>query len=137
MEISKNIYLDNLIKENIFSYLPKNKFKEGVFYSPMNFYDNEINDMIIENYEFNITKITKHFLFLKIKFQPEDEEIILKKKIKRDDEGEYIIFNDCLKQKEMESLIYLNTCIFFNSAFFRPKYLKNNIKDLNFVEPNK
>jgi hypothetical protein len=134
MEISKNIYLDNLIKENIFSYLPKNRFKEGVFYSPMNFYDYEINDMLVENYEFNIIKKTKNYIYLIIKFQPEDDEIKLKKKIKKDDEGEYITFNDC---KERESLIYLNTCIFFNSAFFRPKYLKNNIKDLNFVEPNK
>jgi hypothetical protein len=137
MEISKNIYLDNLIKENIFSYLPKNKFKEGVFYSPMNFYDNELNDMIVENYEFNITKKTKHFLFVKIKLQPEDEEIILKKKIKKDEEGDYITFNDSLRMNKNESLLYLNTCIFFNSATFRPKYLKNNIKDLNFVEPNK
>ena len=54
MEISKNVYLDNLIKENIFSYLPKNRFKEGVFYSPMNFYDYEINDMLVENYEFTL-----------------------------------------------------------------------------------
>ena len=132
MEISKNIYLDNLIKENIFSYLPKNRFKEGIFYSPMNFYDYEINDMIIENYEFNITKITKHFLFLKIKLQPEDEEIILKKKIKKDEEGDYITFNDSLRINKNESLLYLNTCIFFNSATFRPKYLKTNIKDLNY-----
>jgi hypothetical protein len=137
MEISKNIYLDSLIKENIFSYLPKNKFKEGFFYSPMNFYDNELNDMIVENYEFNITKKTKHFLFVKIKLQPEDEEIILKKKIKKDEEGDYITFNDSLRMNKNESLLYLNSCIFFNSATFRPKYLKNNIKDLNFVEPNK
>ena len=75
MEISKNIYLDNLIKENIFSYLPKNRFKEGVFYSPMNFYDYEINDMLVENYEFNIIKKTKNYVFLKIKLQPEDDEI--------------------------------------------------------------
>jgi|TARA_R110000824_G_scaffold127815_1_gene288447 hypothetical protein len=129
MEISKNIYLDNLIKENIFSYLPKNRFKEGVFYSPMNFYDYEINDMLVENYEFNIIKKTKNYVFLKIKLQPEDDEIKIKKKIKKDAEGEYIAFNDC---KERESLIYLNTCIFFNSAFFRPKYLKTNIKDLNY-----
>ena len=137
MEISKNVYLDNLIKENIFSYLPKNKFMEGIFYSPMNFYDNELNDMIVENYEFNITKKTKHFLFLKIKLQPEDEEIILKKKIKKDEEGDYITFNDSLRINKNESLLYLNTCIFFNSATFRPKYLKKKIKDLNFVEPNK
>ena len=132
MEISKNVYLDNLIKDNIFSYLPKNKFMEGIFYSPMNFYDNELNDMIVENYEFNITKKTKHFLFLKIKLQPEDEEIILKKKIKKDEEGDYITFNDSLRINKNESLLYLNTCIFFNSATFRPKYLKTNIKDLNY-----
>ena len=41
MELTNNIYFDDIIKKKIFSYLPKNKFKEGQFYTPMNFYDYE------------------------------------------------------------------------------------------------
>ena len=41
MELTNNIYFDDLIKTKIFSYFPKNKFKEGQFYTPMNFYDSE------------------------------------------------------------------------------------------------
>jgi hypothetical protein len=39
MELTNNIYFDDLIKNKIFYYLPKNKFKEGQFYTPMNFHD--------------------------------------------------------------------------------------------------
>jgi len=124
MEINKDIYFDNLIKNNIFSYLPKNKFKEGQFYTPMNFYDYDECDTIVEDYTFTITKITKHFLYLKIILQPDDEPFILKKKKKSDKDGEYIKFIDSFNVNEKESLLYLNTCIFFNSPFFRAEFLK-------------
>ena len=41
MELTNNIYFDDLIKNKISSYLPKNKFKEGKFYTPMKFYNYE------------------------------------------------------------------------------------------------
>ena len=56
MEINNNIYFDDLIKNKIFTYLPKNKFKEGQFYTPMNFYDYELHDTVVEDYKFIITK---------------------------------------------------------------------------------
>ena len=70
MEINNNIYFDDLIKNKIFSYLPKNKFKEGQFYTPMNFYDYELCDTVVEDYKFIITKMTKHFIFLKFNYSP-------------------------------------------------------------------
>ena len=66
MELTNNIYFDDLIKNKIFFYLPKNNFKEGQFYTPMNFYDSELHDTVFEDYKFVITKMTKHFVFLKI-----------------------------------------------------------------------
>ena len=66
MELTNNIYFDDLIKNKKNSYLPKNKFKEGQFYNPMNFYDYELHDAVVEDYKCIITKITKHMIFLKI-----------------------------------------------------------------------
>ena len=37
MELPNNIYLDDLIKKNIFSYLPITKFTKGAYTSPMFF----------------------------------------------------------------------------------------------------
>ena len=70
MELTNNIYFDDLIKNKIFSYLPINKFKEGQFYTPMNFYDYELHDTVVEDYKFIITKMTKHFIFLKFNYNP-------------------------------------------------------------------
>jgi hypothetical protein len=125
MEINNNIYFDDLIKNTIFSYLPKNKFKEGQFYTPMNFYDYELCDTVVEDYKFIITKMTKHFIFLKIQLQPDEEPLIFKKKIKIDKEGEYIKFIDSFNVNKNESLLYLNTFLFFNCPFFRPEFLNN------------
>ena len=122
MELTNNIYFDDLIKNNIFSYLPKNKFKKGQFYTPMNFYDYELHDTVVEDYKFIITKMTKHFIFEKNQLQPDEEPLIFKKKIKVDKEGEYIKFIDSFKINKNESLLYLNTCIFLTALF----------KDLNF-----
>ena len=66
MELPNNIYLDDLIKKNIFSYLPITKFKKGVYTSPMLFYDNETFKYTEETYEINILKITSKYLFLKL-----------------------------------------------------------------------
>ena len=63
MKLQNNIYFDDLIKNKIFSYLPKTKFKEGQFYTPMNFYDYELHDTVVEDYKFIITKMTKNFIF--------------------------------------------------------------------------
>ena len=71
MELQNNIYFDDLIKNKIFSYLPKNKFKEGKFYTPMNLYDYELHDTVVEDYKFIITKKTKYSLFfLKFNYNP-------------------------------------------------------------------
>ena len=70
MELTNNIYFDDLIKNKIFSYLPKNKFKKGQFYTPINFYDYELHDTVVEDYKFIITKMTKHFNFLKFNYNP-------------------------------------------------------------------
>jgi hypothetical protein len=70
MELTNNIYFDDLINNTIFSYLPKNKLKEGQFYSPMNFYDYELHDTVVEDYKFIITKMTKDFIFKKINYNP-------------------------------------------------------------------
>jgi hypothetical protein len=98
----------------------------------MNFYDYELHDTVVEDYKFIITKMTKHFIFLKIQLQPDEEPLIFKKKIKVDKEGEYIKFIDSFNVNKNESLLYLNTRLFFNCPFFRPaflnikkKYLKN------------
>ena len=49
MELSNNINFNDLIKTKIFSYLPKNKLKEGQFHTPMNFYDYELCDTVVED----------------------------------------------------------------------------------------
>ena len=70
MELTNNIFFDDLIKNNIFSYLPKNKFKKGQFYTPMNFYDYELHDSVVEDYKFIITKIKNTLFFLKFNYNP-------------------------------------------------------------------
>ena len=89
----------------------------------MNFYDYELHDTVVEDYKFIITKMTKHFIFFKIQLQPDEESFIFKKKIKIDKEGEYIKFIDSFNINKNESLLYLNTCLFFNCPFFRPEFL--------------
>jgi len=121
MELPNNIYLDDLIKKNIFSYLPITKFKKGVYTSPMLFYDNETFKYTEETYEINILKITSKYLFLKITFTEEFEDLFLKKKKKTDKQGEYIEFN----KKDEELILYETTKFFFDSSFkFRTSYLK-------------
>ena len=84
----------------------------------MNFYDYELCDTVVEDYKFVITKMTKHFVFLKIQLQPDEEPLIFKKKIKIDKEGEYIKFIDSFNINKNESLLYLNTFIFLTALFF-------------------
>jgi hypothetical protein len=62
MELKNNIYFDDLIKNNIFSYLPTKKIKEKQLYAPMNFYDYELCDTVVEDYKLIITKMTKYFI---------------------------------------------------------------------------
>ena len=69
--------------------------------------------------------MTKHFVFLKIQLQPDEEPLIFKKKTKVDKEGEYIKFIDSFNVNKNESLLYLNTCLVFNCPFFRPEFLNN------------
>jgi hypothetical protein len=121
MELPNNIYLDYLIKKNIFSYLPITKFTKGVYTSPMLFYDNEKYKHIEETYQINILKITNKYLFLKITFNEDFEDLFLKKKKKTDKEGEYIEFN----KKDDELILYETTRFFFKSSNkFRTSYLK-------------
>jgi hypothetical protein len=91
----------------------------------MNFYDYELNDTVVEDYKFIITEMTKHFIFLKNQLQPDEEPLIFKKKIKVDKEGEYIKLIDSFNVIKNESLLYLNTRLFFNCSFFRPAFLNN------------
>jgi hypothetical protein len=48
--------------------------------------------------------MTKHIIFLKNHLQPDEEPLILKKKIKIDKEGEYIAFIDSFNANKNESL---------------------------------
>jgi len=121
MELPNNIYLDDLIKKNIFSYLPITKFTKGAYTSPMLFYDNETYKYTEETYEINILKNTNKYIFLKITFNEDFEDLFLKKKKKTDKQGEYIEFNI----KEDELILYETTKFFFDSSCkFRTSYLK-------------
>ena len=44
----------------------------------MKFYDYELCDTVVEDYKFIITKMIKHFIFLKIHLQPDGEPLIFK-----------------------------------------------------------
>ena len=68
----------------------------------MLFYDNENCKHIEETYEINILKITNKYIFLKITFTEDFEDLFLKKKKKIDKQGEYIEFN----KKEDELILY-------------------------------
>ena len=61
--------------------------------------------------------MTKHFIFFIIELQPDEEPLILKKKIKIDKKGKYIKFIDSFKVNTNESLLYLNTCFFSTAPF--------------------
>ena len=69
--------------------------------------------------------MTKHFVFLKIQLQPDEEPLIFKKKIKIDKEGEYIKFIDSFNINKNKSLLYSNTCLYFSCPIFRAKFLNN------------
>ena len=85
------------------------------------FYDNETFKYTEETYEINILKITNKYIFLKITFTEDFEDLFLKKKKKTDKQGEYIEFN----KKEDELILYETTRFFFNSSYkFRTSYLK-------------
>jgi hypothetical protein len=59
----KEIYFDDLVKGNIFSYLPSlNDFKLGTFYNKMFFFDEENHKVSEEYYAITITKITKCYV---------------------------------------------------------------------------
>ena len=48
----------------------------------MNLNDYELCDTVVEDYKIIITKMTKHFIFLKIQLQPDEEPLIFKKRLR-------------------------------------------------------
>ena len=100
----KQFYFDDLVKDNILSFLPsKEYFKVGQFYNKMFFFDDETFRISEEYYSITIMKITKCYIYFLIELQPDiDPFIIQKKKKKKDDKGDYVKFiaNDEKKQNE-------------------------------------
>jgi len=124
MTDQKKIYFDDLVKENILSFLPSKKyFKLGTFYNKMFFFDEENHKVSEEYYSINITKITRCYVYFRVELQPDIEPFILKKKKKKDEEGEYVAFipNDICKPNE--KLLAANTQFFHQSDTFRPDFL--------------
>jgi len=106
MELPNGVFFDELIKKNIFSYLPLTKFKKGVFMYPLCFFNNcNLHSSFTkpaDNYHIEILRITKHFLFIKIILKDDFPPLFFKKKKKYDDIGEFIEFKECFMKGDTE-----------------------------------
>ena len=99
----KQFYFDDLVKDNILSFLPsKEYFKVGQFYNKMFFFDDETFRISEEYYSITIMKITKCYIYFLIDLQPDIDPFILQKK-KKDDKGEYVKFIQRTRRNKMKN----------------------------------
>ena len=125
----KQFYFDDLVKDNVLSFLPsKDYFKMGQFYNKMFFFADEFFRISEEYYSITIIKITKCYIYFLVDLQPDIDPFILQKKKKKDDKGEYVKFICNDEKKQNEKLLAMNTEFFHSSNVFRPSFLDTDNK---------
>ena len=125
----KQFYFDDLVKDNVLSFLPsKDYFKMGQFYNKMFFFDDETFRISEEYYSITIIKITKCYIYFLVDLQPDIDPFILQKKKRTDDKGDYVKFICNDEKKQNEKLLAMNTEFFHSSNVFRPSFLDTDNK---------
>ena len=77
----KQFYFDDLVKDNILSFIPtKEYFKLGTFYNKKFFFDDETFRISEEYYTITIMKITKCYIYFLIELQPDIDPLYYKRR---------------------------------------------------------